>query len=44
MPIGELSALLTACCWSGSSLAFAEAARRFGSFHVNVARLMLALA
>lgn len=44
MLIGELSALLTACCWSGSSLAFAEATRRVGSFHVNVARLMLALA
>ncbi len=44
MPLlGELSALLTACCWSGSSLAFAEATRRAGSFQVNVTRLLLAL-
>jgi drug/metabolite transporter (DMT)-like permease len=42
--LGELSALLTACCWSGSSLAFAAATRRAGSFHVNVARLVLAFA
>lgn len=40
--LGELSALLTACLWSGSSLAFASATRRVGSFQVNVTRLILA--
>jgi drug/metabolite transporter (DMT)-like permease len=44
MPLlGELSALLTACCWSGSSLAFAAATRRAGVFQVNTTRLILAL-
>jgi len=40
--LGELSALLTACLWSGSSLSFASATRRVGSFYVNVTRLILA--
>ena len=40
--IGELSALATAFCWSGSSIAFAEAALRVGSVRVNVTRLLLA--
>ncbi len=44
MPLlGELSALLTACCWSGSSLAFAAATQRAGVFQVNTTRLILAL-
>lgn len=40
--IGELSALATAVCWSGSSIAFAEASLRVGSVKVNVTRLILA--
>lgn len=44
MPLlGELSALLTACCWSGSALVFAAATRRVGPFQVNITRLILAL-
>ncbi|MBI4427733.1 MAG: DMT family transporter [Ignavibacteriales bacterium] len=43
MPLlGELSALLTALLWSGSSIVFASAIRRVGSVHVNVARLIIA--
>jgi len=41
--LGELSALITACLWSGSSLAFASATRHAGSFQVNITRLILAL-
>jgi drug/metabolite transporter (DMT)-like permease len=40
--LGELSALLTACCWSGSSLAFAAATVRVGPIRLNVTRLMIA--
>jgi drug/metabolite transporter (DMT)-like permease len=40
--IGELSALLTACVWSVSSMLFAGAIRRIGSVQVNVARLVMA--
>ena len=40
--LGEASALLTACLWAGSSLAFASATRRVGSFQVNVTRMILA--
>ncbi len=40
--IGELSALLTACVWSISSIMFAGAIRRIGSVQVNVARLVIA--
>ncbi|MBI3004124.1 MAG: DMT family transporter [Ignavibacteriales bacterium] len=43
MPLlGELSALLTALLWSGSSIVFAAAIQRIGSVHVNVARLIIA--
>jgi drug/metabolite transporter (DMT)-like permease len=42
--IGELSALATALCWSGSSISFAEATLRVGSVKVNVTRLILAAA
>ncbi|MBM2846691.1 MAG: putative permease super family, partial [Bacteroidetes bacterium] len=38
----ELSALLTACLWSGGALAFAAATKRAGSFQVNITRLILA--
>ncbi len=40
--IGELSALATAFCWSGSSISFAEASQIVGSVRVNVTRLFLA--
>jgi drug/metabolite transporter (DMT)-like permease len=40
--LGEISALLTACCWSGSALAFSAAARRVGSVKLNVTRLVVA--
>jgi drug/metabolite transporter (DMT)-like permease len=40
--IGELSALLTSFLWSGTSLAFASAAKRVGSLQLNIDRLLLA--
>jgi drug/metabolite transporter (DMT)-like permease len=40
---GEISALLTAVCWSGSSIVFAAASARVGSVPVNISRLILAL-
>jgi drug/metabolite transporter (DMT)-like permease len=39
---GELAALLAACTWTGSSLAFAGATSRVGSVYVNVVRLFAA--
>lgn len=42
--IGELSALATACLWTGSALAFAAATKRAGSVYVNVTRMLAALA
>jgi len=39
--LGELSALFTACLWSGSALVFTAATRRVGSFQVNISRLIL---
>ncbi len=39
---GELAALLAACTWTGSSLAFAGATTRVGSVYVNVVRLFAA--
>lgn len=43
MPLlGEFSALLTACCWSGSALAFSAAAVRVGPIRLNVTRLFIA--
>ena len=41
--IGELSALLTAFLWSGTSLVFTEATTRVGSIQVNITRMILAL-
>jgi len=38
--LGELSALLTALFWSGSSIVFAAAISRIGSVQVNVTRLI----
>src|SRR5690606_5771290 len=40
--LGELSALLTAFLWSGTSFAFSSAAQRIGSFQLNVNRIVLA--
>ena len=40
--LGEIAALLTALLWSGSSLLFASATGRVGSFHVNITRLIFA--
>lgn len=40
--LGEFAGLLTALCWSGSSMVFAAAASRVGSVQVNLSRLMIA--
>jgi drug/metabolite transporter (DMT)-like permease len=40
--LGEICALLTACCWSGSALTFSAAAVRVGSVRLNVTRLIVA--
>ncbi|HRI69109.1 MAG TPA: DMT family transporter, partial [Polyangium sp.] len=42
LPLGELAALATACCWTASSLAFSAAGRRMGSLSLNLVRLVLA--
>lgn len=39
--LGELSALVTAFCWAGSSMAFASATKRIGSLQLNVNRMIL---
>jgi drug/metabolite transporter (DMT)-like permease len=41
--VGELSALLTAFLWSGTSMVFSEATTRVGSIQVNISRMILAL-
>jgi len=41
---GEIAALLTALCWSGSSLVFSAATARVGPALVNISRLLLAFA
>lgn len=40
--VGEISALATACCWSITSYAFTNAARRVGALQVNIDRMVLA--
>jgi drug/metabolite transporter (DMT)-like permease len=40
--IGELSALITAFCWSAGSFAFSTAAKRLGTLLLNLNRLILA--
>ncbi|MBT8386012.1 MAG: DMT family transporter [Ignavibacteria bacterium] len=40
--LGELSALITAFLWSGTSFAFTDAAKRIGSLQLNVNRIILA--
>ncbi len=42
--IGEICGLLTAVCWSGSSLAFSAATLRVGPIRLNVTRLIFAAA
>jgi drug/metabolite transporter (DMT)-like permease len=39
--IGEFSALGTAFCWSGSSMAFTAASERIGSLQLNINRMIL---
>lgn len=41
--LGALLGLATALCWTGSSIAFAEASRRVGSVPVNLIRLLMAV-
>ena len=40
--LGELSALLTALLWSGTSLAFSSAAVKIGPLQLNINRMILA--
>jgi drug/metabolite transporter (DMT)-like permease len=40
--IGEIAALLTAVCWTGTSMAFEQAGKRIGSMGVNILRLGMA--
>ncbi len=40
--LGELSALLTAVLWSGTSLAFSAAAEKIGSLQLNINRMIFA--
>ena len=40
--LGELSALLTAFLWSGTSFAFSSAAEKIGSLQLNINRMILA--
>lgn len=42
--IGELAALITACCWTVSALSFESAGKRVGSLAVNLFRLPIAFA
>jgi len=41
--LGEITALLTACCWSFSSYIFTAAANRIGSVQINIDRMILAV-
>lgn len=41
--LGEITALLTACCWSFSSYIFTAAANRIGSVQININRMILAV-
>jgi len=40
--VGELSALLTAFLWSGTSIAFSAASEKTGSLQLNINRMLLA--
>ncbi len=41
--LGEISALITAFLWSGTSIAFTAASTRIGSLQLNINRMLLAL-
>jgi len=41
--LGELSALVTAACWTATSMAFESAGKKVGSLSVNLIRLVMAL-
>ena len=41
--LGELSALVTAVCWTATSMAFESAGKKVGSLSVNLIRLLMAL-
>jgi drug/metabolite transporter (DMT)-like permease len=41
--IGEIAALMTAVCWTFTSLAFESAGKKVGSLQVNIIRLVIAL-
>ena len=41
--LGEITSLLTACCWSFSSYIFTAAANRIGSVQINIDRMVLAV-
>jgi drug/metabolite transporter (DMT)-like permease len=40
---GEIAALVTAFCWANTSMFFAAAGKRIGSFHVNQTRIVFAV-
>lgn len=41
--LGELSALLAALCWSGSSFAFSSASKSIGPLQLNINRMIIAV-
>lgn len=41
--LGEIAALLTACCWATGGILFSRAGTRIGGYAVNLSRLALAL-
>jgi drug/metabolite transporter (DMT)-like permease len=41
--LGEISALITAFLWSGTSIAFTAASTRIGSLQLNINRMLMAL-
>jgi len=42
--IGEIAALLTACCWTVTAMAFEVAGKRVGALSLNLIRLVMGLA
>lgn len=44
MYIGEIAALLTACCWVGSSVSFEYAGKKVGTLVLNLMRLVVSFA
>ncbi len=41
--LGEITSLLTACCWSCSAYIFTAAANRIGSVQINIDRMLFAV-